>query len=538
MEIKDKSSLCDLADLNNLKSTELIYDALNAIEMHKMLDSGDSVLVSVSGGPDSVFLLYFLNIIKKRYKLNLFAFHLDHLTRMGDSTKDADFVKNLCLKLNIPLSSEEINVKNWCRKRKLSFQEGARILRKELLEKYSLKNSIKKIAIAHNADDNTETFLMNLIRGTGLKGLGSIKPVNGVIIRPLIYCHKDKIINFLTCNNFDYCIDRTNNENRYFRNKVRNKLVPYIENELGQGFKKNILNTINILRSSGEYIESKVLEIIARIQENQESDISDAAKKGYVKIPATDIENLDNNLKTFLVYKLIELVKGSSKDIISINVIDILKFCFPGGESKKINLPGGIIFIKEGEFVYIYNSAIINYKDLFLDTKQDFTAFIPTEISKNEIKSLLNSLKYKKSGTNASDVPDANDFKGEIIKSINGSNYRLKIKIINTADYDKKQIIYSGKNEACLDLNKIKFPILIRKWQHGDKFMPFGMNNKKKLQDFFTDAGVPLHSRSIVPVFCDPEKIIWLGGLRIDERVKVDNDTKSIICLVLEKISQ
>src|SRR5665647_3586262 len=102
MEFKDKSSIYDLLDLNNFKNTELIYNALNTIEMHKMLDLGDSVLVSVSGGPDSVFLLYFFNIIKNRYKLNLFAFHLDHLTRKGDSTRDAEFVKNLCSRLNIP----------------------------------------------------------------------------------------------------------------------------------------------------------------------------------------------------------------------------------------------------------------------------------------------------------------------------------------------------------------------------------------------------------------------------------------------------
>jgi tRNA(Ile)-lysidine synthase len=537
MEFNDKKSLNDFADLNNLKNIELIHNVSNAVDRHKMLDTGDSVLVSVSGGPDSVFLLYFLNIIKKRYSLNLFAFHLDHLTRMGDSTKDAGFVKNLCLKLNIPLFSEEINVKNWCLERKLSFQEGARNLRKELLEKYRLKNSIRKIAIAHNADDNIETFLMNLIRGTGLKGLGSIKPVNGMIIRPLIYCHKDEIMGFLTLNNFNFCIDRTNSEDSYFRNKIRNKLVPYIENELGRGFKKNILNTINILRSSNEYIESKVFEIIAEIQKNQKIDIINTAEKGFVKIPISVIENLDDSLKTFFVYKLTELVKGSSKDIISTNVTDILKYCFVGGESKQLNLSGGIIFMKEGEFIYIYNRSIINYKDLFLDTKQGLYEAIKTEIGKNELGTLLNSLEQKAKGTNVSEKLSANDFKEEIIKKINNSNYRLKIKVINAADFDRKQIIKSGANEAFLDLNKIKFPVLIRKWRYGDKFMPFGMNNYKKLQDFFTDAGVPLHSRSMVTVFCDAEKIIWLGGLRIDERVKVDNDTKSITHLILEKIS-
>ncbi|MEI7616223.1 MAG: tRNA lysidine(34) synthetase TilS, partial [Actinomycetota bacterium] len=439
-----------------------------------MLDFEDSVLVSISGGPDSVFLLYFLNLIKKRYKLNLYAFHLDHMTRNGDSAKDAVFVKNLCLGLNIPLFSEEINVSNSCHERKLSFQEGARIIRRELLEKYLLENSIKKIAIAHNADDNIETFLMNLIRGTGLKGLGSISPVRGAIIRPLIDCSKLQIINFLNINNIAYCIDKTNSENRYFRNKIRNRIVPYIENEMGKGFKENILNTIILLRSGSGYIDGRVIEIIKKIQKNHGLDIFACARKGLLKIPAYDIENLDNNIKTFLVYKLIELVKGTPKDIISINVSDILKFCFPGGESKKINLPGGIVFIKEAEFIYIYNSAKISFKDLFSDLKQNESASISAEISQNEADNLLNSLKHVKSakhrtntakavdGTNASsntnalsspDILKEDVFNGEIVKSISGSNYRLKIKIINAASYDKKQIIYSGKNEAYMDLN-------------------------------------------------------------------------------------
>jgi tRNA(Ile)-lysidine synthase len=537
MEFKNKSISYDLKDLSNLKNTELIFNAVNTIEMHKMLDLEDSVMVSISGGPDSVFLLYFLNILKTKYKLNLFAFHLDHLTRKGDSTRDADFVKSLCLKLNIPLFSEEINVKNWCHERKLNFQEGARLLRKDLLEKYRIENSIKKIAVAHNADDNLETFFMNLIRGTGLKGLGSIKPVSGVIIRPLIYCYKVEVINFLACNNLNYCLDSTNFESKYFRNKIRNKLIPYIENELGQEFKKNILNTINLLRTGGGYIESKVCEIIAGIQKKQGSSVTDAVEKGFVRIPASDIESLDSNLKAFLVYKLIELVKGSSKNIISANVADILKYCYPGGESKKISLPSGLIFIKEREFIYIYNSKKINYKDLFLDTRQDLVALIPTEISKNEIDSLLDTLKFKKSAPEALNVPGANDFKEEITKNVNDSDYSLKIKIINAADHDKNHIIHSSENEAYLDMNKIKFPVLIKKWQQGDKFMPLGMNNRKKLQDFFIDAGVPLHFRSTVPVFCDLEKIIWLGGLRIDERVKVDKNTKTILYLFLEKKS-
>jgi tRNA(Ile)-lysidine synthase len=124
-----------------------------------------------------------------------------------------------------------------------------------------------------------------------------------------------------------------------------------------------------------------------------------------------------------------------------------------------------------------------------------------------------------------------------IIKKIINHNYSLKIKIINADSNCNNQVIQANENEAYMDLDKIKFPVLIRKWKQGDKFMPLGMDNEKKLQDFFIDTGIPLHFRSSVPVFCDLEKIIWLGGRRIDERVKVDKNTKTILYLLLEKNS-
>ena len=525
MEFKYKNSFFDLKELSNLKNNELIFNALNAVEKHNMLEAGDSVLVSISGGPDSVFLLNFLNIIKTGYGLKLFAFHLDHMTREGRSTKDADFVRSLCVKLDIPLFSEKINAVAWCRERKLSFQEGARQLRKNLLEKYRNETSIKKIAVAHNADDNIETFLMNLIRGSGLKGLGSIKPADEVLIRPLIYCLKDEIINFLTVNNIKYCVDSTNFENKYFRNKIRNKLIPYIENELGQQFKKNILNTINILRASGEYIEKKVLEIIRELEKTPGSSIFDSAQKGFLRIYAADIGNLDNDLKAFLIRKLIELVKGSAKDIISINIDDILKFCYQGGESKKISLAAGLVFVKESDFIYIYDSTKITHKDLFLDSGMLMPSSAIIKISKDEILSL----------SKISDLSAAGDNANESIKKIIEGGYTLRIKIIDAGALDKDHLTRITANEAYLDLDKIMFPVLIRKWRNGDRFIPLGMKNEKKLQDFFTDEGTPLHLRGSVHVFCDIEKIIWLGCQRIDERVKVDKNTRSILYLFLKK---
>lgn len=526
MEFKEKNALEGLPGLDNLKNTGLIINALNTVAMHKMLDRGDSVLVSISGGPDSVFLLYFLNIIKERYGLELSAFHLDHITRDGDSTKDAAFVKNLCSALGVPVFSEKISAADWCRERKLNFQEGARLLRKDLLDKYKAGNSIKKIAVAHNADDSIETFLMNLVRGSGLRGLGSIKPVSGAVIRPLIYCRKAEIIDFLESNNISYCTDSTNFESKYFRNRIRNKLIPYLENEIDKDFREKILKTIDLLRVSGQYIDARTDEIIDRIQEKQKTGITDTYEKGYVKIDAAEFAGTDDNIKTHLAYRLIELVKGNSKEIISKNIADILKFCTPGGENKKINLPGGIVFIKEGDSIYIFDSKKISINGLFLNAFHHKTAPAHVKISGKEIESLA-ALSGHGKDVNGGLQPG-------IIKEIPGSNYNLKISLIYENPPDMKQLRNSGSNEAYMDLGKIMFPVLIRNWEHGDKFIPLGMDNEKKLQDFFIDSKMPLHLRDDVPVFCDKEKIIWIGGMRMDNRVKVDSSARAIIHLVLE----
>lgn len=516
---------------------KLISDSVKAVEKYNMLSPGDSVLISVSGGPDSVFLIYFFNLIKSKYNLKLYAFHLDHSTRSGDSTRDAGFVEDLCSKLNIKLFSEKINVLKWCLERKLNFQEGARLLRKSLLEKYCVENSIKKIAVAHNADDNLETFVMNLMRGAGLRGLGGIKPVNGKTIRPLILSFKKDIADFLNSNNISYCIDRTNLENKYFRNKIRNNLIPYLENEFGNGFKGNILNTIENLRLNSEYIENKVLKIIKEIQKKQGADIKDVYGKGFIKIAVSYIKNLDGCLKTALIFKLMELVKGDAKDIISANVRGILKFCYYGGENKKISLPGGIFFIKEGEFIYIYDSSKINLSDLFknnqLNVKPENLNKVFAAIDEDEIAALLKTNEGKEVDLKTLNKNPQLNTVHEIIKNINESGLKLQIKVFKAEEIDKKFIMHSGNNEAYMDINNIKFPVIVRSWHEGDKFTPLGMNKEKKLQDFFIDLRVPFYLRSSVPVFCDSEKIIWVGNLRINDRVKFEDKTRILLYLKL-----
>ena len=194
---------------------KIIIKALKTIESYSMVKSRDRILISISGGPDSTFLTHLLYLMRPVLNLTLFGFCLDHMTRNGESTKDALFVEKLCRELDIELFRQKIDVQKWCRSNKFSFQEGARKIRMEKLLEISKENNIERIATGHNADDNIETFLMHLVRGAGARGLSGIKPVSRKFIRPLIDIFRKDIIAYLDNKKISYCVDSTNIENIY-----------------------------------------------------------------------------------------------------------------------------------------------------------------------------------------------------------------------------------------------------------------------------------------------------------------------------------
>ncbi|MCE5329359.1 tRNA lysidine(34) synthetase TilS [bacterium] len=532
MNLRYENNLYGSDDSGSLKHSEIVFKVIATIDKFNMINPGDSVLISISGGPDSVFLAYLFYLIKNKYKLELYSFHLDHMTRNGDSARDADFVENFCSGLKIKLFSEKIDAQKWCIERKMNFQEGARILRKNLLEKYLLENSINKIAIAHNADDNLETFFMNLLRGSGLRGVSGIKPVSGNLIRPLINSSKEEIVCFLDSNKIGYCIDKTNLEVKYLRNRIRNILIPELEDKFGISFKNKVLNTVETLRTVNDYIEAEALRIIKGIIKRQGINISDIYNMGFIKIPVAFIEDLDNSIKTALVFKLIELVNGEAKDIVSANINDILKFCYSGGENKKIDLLNGINFVKEKEHLYIYDGSKIDLYEILdenclkLKSEKEYIVVDKDDI-RIMLKSNITSNVILRVAGNAGTINQLH----KTNMDFNETGIELTAGILNAPKIDKNTIMNSYTNEAYMDLDSIRFPVIVRNWRNGDKFYPLGMHKEKKLQDFFTDIKVPFHLRSSIPIFCDSEKIIWIGNFRIDDRIKIKDKTKKIFYL-------
>lgn len=489
---------------------DILKIASETVERFNMINTDDRVLISLSGGPDSVFLTLFLCGLSEKSKIRLFAFHLDHLTRNGDSARDAEFVKSFCDNLSIPLFTEKVDSVKWCRERRMNFQEGARLLRKGFLDKYASEKQIDKIALAHNADDVAETFIINLLRGANLKGISSISPYSGKIIRPLIYIYKKDIVSYLDNNNISYCTDYTNLKKDYLRNKVRLLLIPFIEDNFRKDVKKKIIKIAQTAKEADEFIE-KTSENIFRqmLSENDDADYKKAETPGFIKFKLDSILSLDEIIIKRIILSAIELLKGDKRDTSErkINsILSMIKKAKPAvmqiNRNLKIALTGG--------YIYFYNESHTDLKKIIISQSGKY--FLDKPI--------------KESGINIFDNQDIEKLKSDetvFQKDIKGHNIRFEFRIGSYSDFDIEKFKSLPENEAVFDLSEISFPLKLKSWQPGDYFKPFGGKFSKKLHDFFIDIKLPKECRMLVPVISDTEKIIWVFPYRRsdDARIKV-----------------
>ena len=253
---------------------------LNTVRDYNLIESGDVIVVGVSGGPDSITLLTCLNKYKEKFNYKIIVAHINHLIRK-DSTEDEQFVENYCKKNDIPIFIKRAKVEEIAKKEKRGTEETGRRIRYEFFNDVLKKNNANKIAIAHNMNDNAETMILNLIRGTGLQGLEGIRPRNNNIIRPLINCKREEIESYCEKNNLNPRIDSTNSENIYRRNIIRNKILPSLK-EINPNIVETLSRTTKIIRENNTYIKESSQEIFDKIaivgNEEKNENLNDIKK--------------------------------------------------------------------------------------------------------------------------------------------------------------------------------------------------------------------------------------------------------------------
>ena len=300
---------------------------LDTIKENNLIQKKDVIVVGVSGGPDSITLLTCLNKYKDYFNIRIICAHINHLIRK-DSTEDEQFVENVCKKMDIKCYIKRAEVEKIAKEQKKGTEEVGRKIRYDFFDKVAKKENANKIAIAHNMNDNAETMLLNIIRGSGLTGLEGIQPEEyGRYIRPLINCKREEIEEY--CKKYDLKprIDSTNKENIYRRNIIRNKILPELK-ELNPNIVQSLSNLSKIVKVQNLHIKNETQNIYNKIaietfKENNKNDKT----LGKIELDLNEFQKLDLNLKQNLIIFTITKTLKSARNIEKVNIDDIIKMC-------------------------------------------------------------------------------------------------------------------------------------------------------------------------------------------------------------------
>jgi tRNA(Ile)-lysidine synthase len=457
----------------NMKNDEYIDKLKDTVNHFELLKKGDRVLVAVSGGPDSVALLFGLVALKSELDLKLYVAHLNHKLRGTESSEDERFVQNLASQLKLEFFSKRVDVKKEAKRQKLSVEECAREIRYQYLQKIAQKIKADKIATGHQANDQAETFLMRLLRGAGGAGLSGIPPKRGKIIRPLIRTTRKEIESFLKLNKITARLDSSNFLPDYYRNRIRLTLLPKIKKEFNPKIVEVLNRTADIISTQQEYIEETCERTLSDIGIIQQDKIIIDLKK----FSSYDI-CLQREMIRFCTRKL----KGALNRLSFDSVDRSLEMIRREKSGKKIKLVGKIwLEVGERELVFFVQKK---KKEL------GYLLTIPSEVNLRNGKVRI---------------------KSEIPKRM------------------PRNFITPDQNVAYLDIDKMQKPFRLRNRRKGDRFIPLGMKGTKTLADFFTDAKVPHHRREEALILTSKGKIVWVVGYRISEEFKVTDRTKKVL---------
>ena len=425
------------------------------IKNQSLLSPADTVIVGLSGGVDSMALLDVLTLLGYKCVAAHCNFHL----RGEESNRDAEFVKKWCKSMDTEFTSIDFDTRQYAADNKISIEMAARDLRYDWFEIIRNQYEAQSIAVAHHKDDSVETVLMNMIRGTGIKGLTGISPKNGHVVRPLLCVSREEVEHYLEEREIPHIFDSSNGDEVFLRNAIRLTILPKLE-VLNPAVREAIYRTSqNVTEAEKVYVDS----------------IEKAVKDVFVenKISISKLKNTPSPLS--VLFHLLSPL-GFNPSVIE----DIW---------QSIEAPSGKIFLGK------------DYRLL-----------------KDRAHFLLDEIKTKRQEKESFLIAEQEK---EIFYPIH-----LRISVI---DKGKKLV----KKAGCLyaDAEKIAFPLIIRRWKHGDWFIPFGMKGRKKLSDYFTDQKFSLADKEKAWILASGEDIVWIVGERSDERFRITSDTKKIIMM-------
>lgn len=439
------------------------------IEKHNMLERGAKVVVGVSGGADSVCLLHLLWRLSAAYELTLQAVHINHGVRK-DAAADAAYVESLCDRLGVPFFLREVDMEGYAREMHFSPEEAGRHLRYQCFRETAARlGGDVKIAVAHNAEDRAETMLFHMFRGSGLKGMCSIAPVREEVIRPILCLTRTEIEGYLEEQGLSYCVDSTNGEDHYARNRIRHHILPYAEKEICTAAVPHMNELADMLSEAEKYLEEQTDDAFVRCVAREEQALCvDLARLG--KEPEI--------LQKRILRKMLWELTPHGKDITRQHIEDLLSLKEREG-SKELLLP------------YELRARKV-YDRLYLEK------LFPREEAE----------------------PREEDFSFEVIDR-------------EAFFSERKENISENRYTKCFDYDKITTSLLLRTRQPGDYLTIDTALHKKTLKEYMINEKIPKWKRSRMLVLADGAHIVWVPGYRISQYYKVDENTRRILKVCL-----
>jgi tRNA(Ile)-lysidine synthase len=439
----------------------MFEEFISFIKKNNLFGRHDRILMAVSGGIDSMVMSHLFI----RLGTDNGIAHCNFCLRENESDKDEELVRNFALENKIPFYSTRFRTKEHATTKGISIQMAARELRYEWFEKIRQENNFDLIAVAHNLNDNIETMLINLTRGTGLTGLSGMRPVSNRIIRPLLFASRSKIEEYCNDNQIRFREDKSNAETKYTRNKIRHLVIPILK-EINPSVEETLNETSGRLSGIDEILSGYIDGIRSMTAIKKKSEI------------------------VFDVEKLRRLHKGKAL---------LFELFSPYGLTGSAT--GDLLRLlsgSTGKQIFTKTHRILRNRDELIVSP------LLTGMHENyEIVAVEDFLKVP--GIKSAGIIEA------------GPGFRIPRK----------------KSVACIDSEKIKFPLIIRRWEKGDYFYPLGMKQKKKLSDYFVDRKYSLVKKEKTLILESGGSIVWIIGERIDERCKVTGSTSKILLIHL-----
>jgi tRNA(Ile)-lysidine synthase len=454
---------------------------LGFIRQHKLLSEGEKLVVAVSGGADSVCLLHIL----AQQQRELHIAHLNHQLRGAESDADAEYVSQLARKLGIPATIERRDVKGYQKEERLSLEEAAREVRYRFLAEVAASVGAERVAVGHTRDDQVETILMHLVRGSGTRGMRGLQPATPwpsgslTIVRPLLELSHGETEAYCRQHNLKPRLDASNLSLSPLRNRIRQQLLPLLES-YNPAVAEALLRTSRIADDDITFLDEQVARLWDEVIGQEGKTIA---------IDRSRFESLPTALKRYLLRAAMERLLGSAKDVEMRHIEEMMSLADKAA-GKRLNLPGGLTFALEYE--------------RYLLTK-DEAALSP--------------------------LPP---LKGEFPLNVPGET-KLPGWQVEAAIVERERMGDEDEYTAYLDPQKSGDKLVVRVRRRGDRFQPLGLAQPKKLGEFMIDARVPRNWRGSIPLVCSGEQILWVVGWRLGEQAKVGVEAKRVLRLRFEQ---